>query len=83
MLLLNIAKIDHPFEANDLVHVIYSNLKVMVLLKTFDALVIPTGNVLLKLQCYSIAKVPLDNVWKRIWHLGFSGDHPSDQASPR
>jgi hypothetical protein len=83
MLLLNIAKIDHSFEANNLIHVINSDLEVMLLLKTIDALVIPTSYILLKFQCYFISKVPLDYIGKRIWHLYFSSYHSSDKASSR
>ena len=83
MLLLNIAKIYHSFEANNLIHVIDSDLEGMLLLKTIDALVIPTSYILLKFQCYFISKVSLDYIGKRVWHLSFGGYHSSDKTSSR
>ena len=58
---------------------INTNLEVEIFIKVFDALVV-TSYILLKLDGIIISIVSFNHIWKRIGHLTFWSNNPSNQA---
>lgn len=82
-LFLNITEINNSFKTDDLIHMIYSNLEIMLFFKAFDALMITACHVLLKVKSYIIAEVSFDNIREWIRNLSFGRKHPPDQTCAR